>query len=114
MLVIGEYQKLMIPEFKKNTTVSTDPDKRSTIRVDVDIEFPNTPCYLLDVDMKTSVSQMNSSEIVKALTWGHVGSDGTLAESSSDSEKIFPDVDVNDATNTPALMKTFFDDNMTC
>ena len=94
--------------------MSTDPDKRASISVNIDIEFPNVPCYLLEIDMRTSVNQMNSTEIVQSLIWGHVDSTGTLAEQSQGSEKIFPDVDVDDAAKTPDLMKTWFDSNMTC
>lgn len=53
------------PEFRKNTTVSTDPDKRSHILVNLDILFPNTPCYLIDIEMKTSVNEMDKKELNK-------------------------------------------------
>jgi len=55
-LVFNELAILATPEITKNTTVSTDPDKRSHILVNIDMVFPNTPCYLLDIDMKTSVN----------------------------------------------------------
>ena len=53
---MAEYNIYRTPEIKKNTTVSTDPNKRSTMLVNMDIEFPNVPCYLLDINMKTSVN----------------------------------------------------------
>ena len=59
------------PEIIKNTTVSTDPDKRSHILVNLDIVFPNSPCYLIDILMKTSVNEMDAEAMTKSLAWVH-------------------------------------------
>jgi len=77
ILVINEYNIYKSPEVRKNTTVSTDPNKRSTIFVNMDIEFPNVPCYFLDLGMQTSVNQMNSSDMIRKLNWKHIAADGS-------------------------------------
>jgi len=64
ILLLNELRLLNTPEIIKNTTVSTDPDKRPHILVNLDMVFPNAPCYLLDIEMKTSVNAMDSSELI--------------------------------------------------
>ena len=114
VLAINEYNIYMSPEVKKNTTVSTDPNKRSTIFVNMDIEFPNVPCYFIDVEMKTSVNQMNSSEMIKKLVWKHIGADGTQLESSMNEVTPFPSVDIQDTKDLPAKVITHLEDKITC
>ena len=75
------FNELMIfkePEIKKNTTVSTDPDKHPHIIVNMDITFPNVPCYLLDVNVKTSVNSMDDADINRKLVWRHLDEDGKV------------------------------------
>ena len=74
-----------MPEIIKNTTVSTDPDKRSHILVNVDIVFPNTPCYLLNMLMKTSVNEMDSAKMIESLAWVHEDEDNKEVAGSRDS-----------------------------
>ena len=76
LLVYNELLILWDPEFSKTTTVSTDPNKHSHIITNLEIEFPNMPCYLFDVFMTTSINKMDDSEIQKALNFIHVDSTG--------------------------------------
>ena len=62
-LIYNELQILYSPEIKKNTTVSTDPNKHPHIQLNLDINFPNVPCYLVTLDMKTSVNEMSMEQI---------------------------------------------------
>jgi hypothetical protein len=104
----------MTPEITKNTTVSTDPDKRPHILMNLDIVFPNTPCYLIDLDMKTSVSAMNSTSLISQLAWGHVDESGKTVEMSLNNGTIFPEKNINDAVNLPSKIKSWFESNYTC
>jgi hypothetical protein len=56
--------------------VSTDPDKHSKIKMNMDMYFPNTPCFLLNVEVFTSVNHMENSELAKSLQWSHVDQNG--------------------------------------
>lgn len=114
ILVYNELIMLNTPEITKNTTVSTDPDKRPHILVNMDFVFPNTPCYLLDLDMKTSVNTMDSAEMTRALAWSHVDANGKVVETSANSDVIFPAINLDDAANTPQKIKKWFDSNQTC
>ena len=58
-LIYNELMILLEPEFSKNTTVSTDPHKHSHIIMNLDIDFPNAPCFLIEVGMSTSVNSMS-------------------------------------------------------
>lgn len=63
---------LFKPEFKKNTTVSTDPHKHSHIIVNLDIDFPNVPCFLIDISVSTSVNSLTEEEIYEKLAFIHI------------------------------------------
>jgi hypothetical protein len=62
-LIYNEMITLNEPIFKKNATVSTDPHKNSHILMNIDITFPNVPCFLLDMGMSTSVNALFYDEI---------------------------------------------------
>ena len=72
ILIYNEVIILYTPEIKKNTTVSTDPNKHPHIALNLDINFPNVPCFLVALDLKTSVNEMTMEEINKFLVWSHV------------------------------------------
>lgn len=55
-LLIDQWRILQTPQIKKNTFVSTDSNKKSTIKVNFNIVFKNTPCYLLDFNAGTAVN----------------------------------------------------------
>ena len=57
----------MTPFIKKNTTVSTDPDKHAKILVNLDMNFPNAPCFMINVEVYTSVNHMSHEEVTKKL-----------------------------------------------
>lgn len=89
-----------MPEIQKNTTVSTDPDKRSHVLVNLDIVFPNAPCYLMDILMKTSVNEMDSEAMTKSLVWTHQDSENKEVASSKDNVVIFPDFNHTDTNSS--------------
>lgn len=108
MLLFNEWRLLMTPHIKKNTTVSTDPDKHAKIRLNMDLKFPNAPCFLLHVEAATSVNRMDHEETSKKLIWSHVNKDGDTVQLNFDS------IDLKDEETTPGLIKKFFDDGLQC
>jgi len=76
LLIYNEIVMLNSPVIKKNTTVSTDPDKHSKIKMNLDIFFPNTPCFLINVEVFTSVNHMENSELAQNFKWSHVDKNG--------------------------------------
>jgi hypothetical protein len=98
----------MTPHIKKNTTVSTDPDKHAKILMNIDMTFPNSPCFLMKMEVHTSVNQMEHKETSKNLEWGHIDKNGIIVASN------FDDVDLNDEGKTTDLIKKFFDDGLKC
>ena len=71
-LLYSELSILFEPEYKKNTTVSTDPHRHSHILMNVDIDFPNVPCYLLDIGVSTSVNSLEPDQILERLVFKHM------------------------------------------
>jgi len=79
-LIYNELITLNVPIFKKNATVSTDPHRNSHILMNVDITFPNVPCFLLDMGMSTSVNALHWDEIQRVLTFSHLNQRGDIVE----------------------------------
>ena len=117
-MIYNELILLYTPLIKKNTTVSTDPDKHSKIKMNVNMTFTNTPCFLLSVEVFTSVNHLEHDELSKQLTWTHVDKNGKIIETfkkdPSEAGGVFDSVDLQDDTATPALIKSFFDDGLRC
>lgn len=62
----------MAPKVEKTTTVSTDPSKNSHIDMNLDINFPNVPCFLLEVTIRTSVNSLEHDEVVGSFKYFHL------------------------------------------
>ena len=71
-LLYSELSILFDPQYKKNTTVSTDPHKHSHILMNMDIDFPNVPCFMLDIGVSTSVNSMDDADIYNNLKFQHI------------------------------------------
>lgn len=113
-MIYNELIILRTPEIKKNTTVSADPNKHPHIIINMDMAFPNVPCWLIDINMRTSVNSMESSEINKQLTWTHMDPTNNVVDESAMLENPFPKIDINNEEKTVPLIKEFFDKNHTC
>jgi hypothetical protein len=48
--------------------------------MNIDLRFPNTPCYLLDLGLRTGVNSIDHKELVKSLKWKHFNKDGEKVE----------------------------------
>jgi hypothetical protein len=112
-LLFNEWQIFQTPEIKKNTTVSTDPDKKPHITVNLDLTFPNTPCYMIDMVMRTTVNEADKDILIKSLTWQHSKADGEIVEKSFGEIIPFPKVNTTES-ETSNLIKDFFDNGHMC
>lgn len=63
---------LQTPKISKTTQVSTDPLKHSEIKMNVDIWFPNAPCWLVEIQVATGINTIDEEELQKMLEWTHV------------------------------------------
>lgn len=48
------------------------------IQINLDITFPNIPCWYLQTDMITSVNHITNNEAQQNLTWRHEDSNGRV------------------------------------
>lgn len=114
-LIYNELITLNVPIFKKNATVSTDPHRNSHILMNVDITFPNVPCFLLDMGMSTSVNALHWDEIQRVLTFSHLNQRGDIVEQfiGSEDKTAFDGIDMNDESKA-SLIKKFYDEDMSC
>jgi hypothetical protein len=53
----------LAPMVVKNTTVSTDPNKQPHVLINIEMTFPNMPCFLLEADLSTSVNYKGVDDI---------------------------------------------------
>jgi hypothetical protein len=49
---INEYVK---PHIKKDTFIAQDPHQGQFVTMNLDITFPNAPCYMIDLDIASSI-----------------------------------------------------------
>jgi hypothetical protein len=81
--------------------------------MNVDIIFPNCPCYLIQMVMKTSVNNVESEELMKQLTWAHLDKNHKQYDISKGREMAFPNVNTTDP-DTAALIKDFLAEENKC
>lgn len=103
---------LFEPEYKKNTTVSTDPHRHSHILMNMDIDFPNVPCFLLDIGVSTSVNSMNPDEIYERLTFKHFDQNENILATMK-GKNPFSDFNPN-VDATAAKIKEFYSNEHYC
>jgi hypothetical protein len=106
-LAFEEYKILQTPLIEKTTTVSTDPSKHPHISINLDIIFPNIPCFLIEPAMRTSVNFLPPHEIINNLTWTHVDANENVIRQYK-KEKPFAEFDLNNDNDTPKEITNFF------
>jgi hypothetical protein len=58
---------------------------------------------------------MEKKDLIKSLNWIHIESEsGKVVEVSQDKEVIFPEINVEDAVNTPKKIKEWFEKDQSC
>lgn len=76
-----------------------------------DVLFPNVPCYLIDINIRTSVNMLENDEISRLMTYRHVSKRGEIIEEwkGLPEKSAFQDMDLNDEEKTPKLIMDFFE-----
>lgn len=81
--------------------------------MNVDITFPNCPCYMIDMIMKTSVNELNKDDLIKSLTWNHLDKKDKQYDSSSQNILPFPNVNTTES-DSGKLIKDFLERGDKC
>lgn len=55
MLAFYEVNEYVKPHIKKDTFIAQDPHPGQYLTMNIDITFPNAPCYMIDVDVASSI-----------------------------------------------------------
>ena len=73
--------------------------------MNIDISFPNVPCYLLDMQMSTSVNAIVYDEIKRALTFTHLNQKGDIIDQyvGSPDTPAFEGIDMNDESKASMI-----------
>ena len=103
----------MTSKIEKTTTVSTDPQKNSHIDMNLDINFPHVPCFLLEVTIRTSVNSLEHDEVVGSFKYFHLDQQGNTVD-TFDGYNPFKGVDLSDEVITVDLINQFYDKKLTC
>jgi len=92
--------------------VSTDPHRHSHILMNMDIDFPNVPCFLLDIGVSTSVNSMNDDEIFERLIFKHMDQDEKIIASMNGKDP-FRDYNAHSEA-TAAKIQEFYSNEHYC
>ena len=82
--------------------------------MNIDIDFPNIPCYLIRMTMSTQVNEMGEDEFNRYLTYTHKSPDGSELEHSTHQALPFPDIELDNENKTTPMIKKFMDDGNSC
>lgn len=77
------------------------------------IIFPNCPCFMIDVVMKTTVNEMDKDEMIKQLHWRHENVKSGLGENSYNEIVPFPNVNTSDPDTAKKIIQ-FLKDGDKC
>jgi hypothetical protein len=98
LLIYNETRSHLEPVLTKDTHIATDPMDGQYVDINMDIVFPNAPCYLIQVTSKNSVNTMSHEQIFKNLNYIRLDSEGKkLADQSID---FFEKLDHEDRSQT--------------
>lgn len=63
-LEVNEYVK---PHIQKDTFIAQDPHEGQFVTMNIDITFPNAPCYMIDIEVASSIatSDMSRQDLIK-------------------------------------------------
>jgi hypothetical protein len=75
--------------------------------MNIDIDFPNVPCFLLDIGVSTSVNSMNDDEIFERLVFKHMEGENETVKTTMKGKDPFKDFNPNQEA-TAEKIKQFF------
>jgi len=78
-------------------TVSTDPNKHPHIQINLDITFPNVPCYMLYIRASTEVAEYDEEDTIKHLKYSHLDKDGGVVEEHENTYPMFKNIELKNA-----------------
>ncbi len=55
MLSFYEINEYVKPHIQKDTFIAQDPHQGQYVTMNIDVTFPNAPCYLIDLDIASSI-----------------------------------------------------------
>ena len=55
MLGVYEVNEYVRPHIQKHTFVAQDPHQGQFVTMNIDVTFPHAPCYLIDLDIASSI-----------------------------------------------------------
>lgn len=117
-LIGREFFLLQTPKITKTTQVSTDPLKHSTIKMNIDIWFPNAPCWLIEIQVATGINTIAEQELQKMLEWSHVESTNpnkVVETFTTDSDSgPFDSISLNDDELVYQRLKAFVNRSNMC
>lgn len=85
---MNELALLNTPIYKKDTTVSADPDKQSKILISMNMTFPNMPCPLITISSENTLNKILNEEIRPQLTWSHIDHSGKPVKYFIEKDKL--------------------------
>ena len=85
---MNELALLNTPIYKKDTTVSADPDKQSKILISMNMTFPNMPCPLITISSENTLNKILNEEIRPQLTWAHIDQSGKPVKYFIEKDKL--------------------------
>ena len=80
--------------------------------MNMDIDFPNVPCFLLDIGVSTSVNSMDDKDIYEQLKFQHVSQEEEMKE-QFDGNDPFKEIDLDNDIGADKI-KSFYDDELFC
>jgi len=55
MLSMYEVNEYVKPHIQKDTFIAQDPHQGQFVTMNIDVTFPNAPCYLIDLEIASSI-----------------------------------------------------------
>jgi hypothetical protein len=55
MLGVYEVNEYVKPHIQKDTFIAQDPHQGQFVTMNIDVTFPHAPCYLIDLDIASSI-----------------------------------------------------------
>ena len=50
LLFMMQVNEFMVPKISKDTYIASDPNEGQDIYMNLDVTFPNAPCFIIDFD----------------------------------------------------------------
>jgi len=65
-----------VPKISKDTYIASDPNEGKNIFLNLDITFHNAPCFMIDIELRSSIKVVGQHELNEYLVRRRLGKDG--------------------------------------